>query len=103
MKTLKFKVVAQDPTNNKFPFTRTFYAATKEYVEAEANLLFGTVNVISVELDSSPCKFDLWYENGTDNISNFYKKLYDAFMCADGVNREKLAKGFPEEFAGSTF
>lgn len=45
----QFKVSAQDPTNNNKPFERNFEGQSKEAVEIEANLLFGTQNVLKVE------------------------------------------------------
>lgn len=44
-----FEVHGQDPTDNNKPFMRVFLGANEEAVEAEANLLFGTDNVLSIK------------------------------------------------------
>jgi len=98
MRNQKFKVVAQDPTNNNEKFSRTFYHPTLEGAEVEADLSFGAKNVLSVEPDLTPCRFDLWLDNKLSPQSAFYTNLYNCFAVADEANREKLAIGFPEEF-----
>ncbi len=99
----KFTVVAQDPTNNNGQFTRTFFANSEEGVEAEVNLLFGTQNIISIELDNSPCGFDLWREGKRPLAPDFDIDLYKLYMAADNRNKARLAGAFPLDFVGTTF
>lgn len=44
------------------------------------------------------CLFDQWYDGEAVSLNNFTKKLFDAFMVADGDNREVIKNGWPEWF-----
>lgn len=48
------------------------------------------------------CLFDKWYYDG-HGLSNFYRRLFDAFICGDGDNRLKIANAFPDQFRDSAF
>jgi hypothetical protein len=47
------------------------------------------------------CLYDQWYEGEQKNLNNFTKKLFEAFMIADGTNRAKFIREWPEYFKGS--
>ncbi len=44
--------------------------------------------------------FDQWYDGEATNLNNFTTKIFEAFVIADGANRSKLMKAFPEWFDG---
>ncbi len=102
MKLKKFSVTIQNPNNGK-QIAAPHFGSSKEMVEADVNLLWGTGNIISIEPDNSPCKFDLWYDGKLPGLGSFDVDLYRLYMVADNGNKEKLAGAFPLDFVGTTF
>lgn len=44
------------------------------------------------------CLFDQWYNGENPNINNFTKQLFETFLVADGINRNKIRISWPELF-----
>ena len=47
------------------------------------------------------CLFDKWYDNIPLNLSRFQTNLFEAFVYADGTNKNKMTMAWPEFFSGT--
>lgn len=47
------------------------------------------------------CLYDQWFDGESKNISNFVEGLFRLVAFADGTNKERIVKTWPEYFEGS--
>ncbi len=53
-------------------------------------------------MSTQKCQFDQWYDGELNNINEFRRDHFKAFISADGDARAKLTQAFPEYFKGQT-
>ncbi len=51
--------------------------------------------------DNNPCQYDLWVNGISNNLNNFQNQLFNLFQVADGTNKGKILRTWPELFIDS--
>lgn len=44
------------------------------------------------------CLFDQWFDGDNRDVDRFTKQLFELFIIADGVNKDKIISTYPELF-----
>ena len=64
-------------------------------------LLIMKLHISNFKNINMKCLYDQWCDGQQINLNNFTNKLFEAFQVADGINRSKFIKEWPEFFEGS--